>query len=188
MGRPWRSQGGEACPIASRTDRPSELGPLGLAGLLNPTGPRVGTAGFTHIEEIFQDPGEPRLALLAGNSSILVLHDPPRSRPAAGRLRRLSCPPRAPSMCSRCVSPAFQFGTAALSVGGSAGARLATDAHSESELPAGAVPEGSEDPLFFSLLEDDQLITRIDLSAYRWLPRTIPCSRRSPRAREAEHP
>ena len=53
------------------------------------------------------------------------------------------------------MSPAFQFGTAALSVGGSAGARLATDAHSESELPAGAVPEGSEDPVFFSLLEDD---------------------------------
>jgi hypothetical protein len=32
----------------------------------------VGTAGFTHIEETFQDPGGPRLALLAGNSSMLV--------------------------------------------------------------------------------------------------------------------
>jgi hypothetical protein len=101
----WAGHGGargeRPAPSPQEPTDPSELGgPLGLAGLLNPTGPRVGTAGFTHIEEKFQDPGEPRLALLAGNSSILVLHDPPRSRPAAGRLRRLSCPPRATS-CAR---------------------------------------------------------------------------------------
>jgi hypothetical protein len=38
-----------------------------------------------------------------------------------------------------------------------------------SELPTHAEPDESEHPLFFCLLEDDQLITRIDLSAYRWL-------------------
>jgi hypothetical protein len=36
------------------------------------------------------------------------------------------------------------------------------------------VPEESEDPHFFCLLEDDQLITRIDLSAYRWLGASNP--------------
>jgi hypothetical protein len=41
--------------------------------------------------------------------------------------------------------------------------------HSIAELPTGAAPDKLEDPLFFCLLEDDQLITRIDLSAYRWL-------------------
>jgi hypothetical protein len=79
MGRPGRSPGERPAPSPQEPTDPSELGgPLGLAGLLNPTGPRVGTAGFTHIEDRFQDPGGPRLALLAGNSSIHVVHDQDR--------------------------------------------------------------------------------------------------------------
>jgi hypothetical protein len=40
--------------------------------------------------------------------------------------------------------------------------------HAVSELPKGALPSASEDP-FFCLLEDDQFVTRVDLSVYRWL-------------------
>lgn len=40
--------------------------------------------------------------------------------------------------------------------------------HVTAELPPDATPDQDENP-FFCLLEDDQLVTRVDLSAYRWL-------------------
>lgn len=41
--------------------------------------------------------------------------------------------------------------------------------HATRELPTpDETPDEGEDP-FFCLLEDDQLVTRVDLSAFRWL-------------------
>jgi hypothetical protein len=119
MGRPGGARGERPAPSPQEPTDPSQLGgPVGLAGLLNPTGPRVGTAGFTHIEERFQDPGGPCLALLAGNSSILVLHD--QDRRLVGFVVSLANHAQRPVPEVNRVSR-LPMGTAALSVGGSAG-------------------------------------------------------------------
>jgi len=83
MGRPGRSLVGEACPSPQEPTDPSELGgPSGLAGLLKShwaaggNGPDSLTSRRDFkTQERFQDPGDPRPVLLAGNSSIHVLHD-----------------------------------------------------------------------------------------------------------------
>jgi len=78
--RQWAGQakpGERACPLPQSTDRPERAKqPAWVSRSSQFHWAAGGTEGrFTHIEQRFQDPGEPALALLAGNSFSLVLDD-----------------------------------------------------------------------------------------------------------------